>query len=390
MERLKIKNARLVLSGGILECGCLLAQDGKIVSVGQSAEPCASCAEIDAEGRYVSPGFIDMHVHGGGGHDFMDCTAEAFTGAARAHLGHGTTTLLPTTLAGDDGELEELFSVFRRARASGQCGANLPGLHLEGPYFSMEQRGAQDPRYLRVPEPAHYNRILALGGADILRWSMAPELDGAHLLGDTLKSRGILPSAAHTDATFEQIEEAMGHGFTHLTHFYSGMCGVRRVNGMRQAGAVEAGYTLDGLTVEAIGDGIHLPPPLLRMISRCIGPHRAALITDAMRAAGQDVSESTLGSLSRGVKVLVNGGVAWLADRSAFAGSVATMDRCVRTMVQKAGASLTDAVAMAASTPARIMGFKSKGIISPGMDADLVLFDGDINVSCVIVGGRAV
>jgi N-acetylglucosamine-6-phosphate deacetylase len=197
-----------------------------------------------------------------------------------------------------------------------------------------------------------------------------------------------LPAVAHTDAFFEQIEEALGQGFTHMTHLYSGMQGVRRLGGKRRAGAVDAAYTLDGLTVEAICDGIHLPGPLLRQIYRCIGPGRTALITDAMRAAGADCRESLLGSRGRGMKVLVEGGVAWLEDRSAFAGSVCTMDRAVRTMVREGRSTLVDAVAMAASTPAAIMGFHSKGRIEPGMDADMVLFDDAIRIAHVIIGGR--
>lgn len=386
-NRTCIRNAKVVLPDRIAE-GCpILLEGGRITAVGVQAAT-ADCRTIDAGGLYVSPGFVDIHVHGGGGHDFMDGTVEAFLGVAEAHLRHGTTTLLPTTLASDDDELFPLFSVFRQARAmNGKC-ANMPGMHLEGPYFSMEQRGAQDPKWIRNPAPAHYQPILEAGDGCILRWSSAPELEGAVELAAELRRRKILPSIAHTDAFFEQIETAMGQGFTHMTHLYSGMSGLRRIDGMRRAGAVESAYILDGLTVEIIVDGIHLPGPLLRQVYKNIGPARTALVTDAMRAAGVDCTQSMMGSLKKGTMVLVDGGVAWLPDRTAFAGSVATMDRVVRTMMGETGATLLDAVRMAADTPARIMGLATKGRIEPGMDADLVLFDSGIQIKGVILGGE--
>lgn len=391
MDRLVIVNGRLITPRGVVDNAGVVAEGGRITAAGGMGGLDAGGAGrvVDAGGRYIAPGFVDIHVHGGGGHDFMDGTVEAFLGAAAAHARHGTTTLVPTTLACGYGELLHTFDVFRRARAARQGGANMPGLHLEGPYFSMEQRGAQDPKYILSPSAAHARGILEAGSADILRWSMAPELEGARALASELSHRGILPSIAHTDAFFEQIEEAVEAGFTHFTHLYSGMQGVRRIGGMRRAGAVEAAYILEATTVEVIADGIHLPGPLLRMVHRCIGAGRTALITDAMRAAGTACTESTLGSRDNGLPVVVDRGVAWLPDRSAFAGSVATMDRAVRTMVREAGIPLVDAVAMATETPARIMGFGTKGRLEPGMDADIVLFDGDIHVSLAVVGGRA-
>lgn len=388
MNRLCIADGRLITPSGVIEHAGVVAEGGRIVEAGAGVKP-GGGKVIDACGRYISPGFIDLHVHGGGGHDFMDGTVGAILGAAHAHALHGTTTMLPTTLACEDAELFGFFSAFRRAKSMRSSGANLPGLHLEGPYFALSQCGAQDPDYILNPNPEHYLKILEAGGGNILRWSAAPELPGAQEFGEILKSRGILVSVAHTDAFFEQVEVAMEFGFTHMTHLYSSMQGVRRVGGFRRAGAVEAAYVLDGLTVEVIADGVHLPGPLLRQVYRNIGPGRAALVTDAMRAAGTDCSSSVLGSLKNGVPVAVEGGVAWLSDRSSFAGSVATMDCCVRTMVREGGAGLPDAVRMATATPAAIMGFKTKGAVAPGMDADLVLFDDDVNVSCVVIGGKA-
>lgn len=387
-NRLAVVNATVLTPQLSIERAGVLIEDGKIAQI-ISTGAVPDCQTIDAKGAYLAPGFVDIHVHGGGGHDFMDGTPEAFLGVAKAHARHGTTTLLPTTLACSDAELEQVFQAFQAAR---ECrdGANMPGVHLEGPYFSAEQAGAQDPRYIRNPEKDHYEGILSRWGGSILRWSAAPELPGALEFGRELTRRGILPSTAHTDAFFEQVEEAYRNGFTHLTHLYSGMSSVRRAGGIRRAGAVESAYVLDGMTAEIIADGLHLPTALLRMVYKNIGPKRAALVTDAMRAAGEDVRTSILGSLKNGQEVIVEDGVAKLPDRSALAGSVATMDRLVRTMVRQAGVPLPDAVRMATATPARIMNLKGKGALASGMDGDIVLFDENITVLLTVVGGRIV
>ena len=389
MREIIIRKANVITPARVAKQTDVLLEGSKIKAIARNIEA-PQAKTIDAAGRYLSPGFIDLHLHGGGGHDFMDGSAEAFLEAARTHATHGTTTLLPTTLASTDDELTDMFDYYQKAVAMNQDGAQMPGLHLEGPYFSMEQRGAQDPRFIRDPDPAHYEPILQRWGHLIKRWSAAPELPGSEAFARALLARNILPSVAHSDAFYEDIEIAYEQGFTHLTHFYSGMSGLRRIDGMRRPGVIESGYISDDLTVEVIADGMHLPPSLLRQVYKGIGPQRTALITDAMRAAGTDDTTSLLGSLNNGQKVLVEGGVAWLPDRTAFAGSVATMDLAVRTMVQQVGVPLMDAVRMATATPAAISGFSSKGRIAPGYDADLVLFDEQIKVSLTMVAGRIV
>ncbi len=389
MSRILLQNANIITETGILSQTDLLVEAGKIEKIIRKL-PVADAQIIDASGYYLAPGFIDLHLHGGGGHDFMDGTVEAFTAAAKTHASHGTTTLLPTTLASTDAELAEMFETYQQAVKENKAGAQMPGLHLEGPYFAMEQKGAQDPRFIRNPDPDHYGPILKQWGHLIRRWSAAPELSGSKEFAAALLEYDILPSVAHSDAFYEDIVEAQKQGFTHLTHFYSGMSGLRRIRGMRRPGVIEAGYISDDLTVEIISDGMHLPPALLRQVYKGIGVKRTALVTDAMRAAGQDVTSSLLGSLKNGQEVLVDEGVAWLPDRTAFAGSVATMDRAVRTMVQQVDVPLLDAVQMATATPADIAGFKNKGRIQPGYDADLVLFDDEIKIKLTMIGGRVV
>ncbi|HNW51551.1 MAG TPA: N-acetylglucosamine-6-phosphate deacetylase, partial [Prolixibacteraceae bacterium] len=345
---------------------------------------------IDAQNNYISPGFIDMHTHGGGGHDFMDGTLDAFMEAAKIHALHGTTAMVPTTLTAETDDLLQTFSVYSQAKKLNSEGAQFLGLHLEGPYFSMNQRGAQDPRYIRIPNRDEYETILS-HSPDIIRWSAAPELDGAMEFGRFLSEKGILAAIGHSDATSEQVAEALENGYTHLTHLYSGMSGVMRKNAFRYVGVIESAYLYDQLTVEIIADGIHLPPSLLQLIYKQLGPARIALITDSMRAAGLSTGESILGSLKDGLKVIVEDGVAKLPDRTAFAGSVATADQCVRTMVQQAGVPLLSAVQMMTSTPARICKVDGcKGTLTIGKDADVVIFDEQILVQTTMINGQIV
>lgn len=392
MSRLIIHNAKLVMEDGIVEGAALLCDKstGKIAGIVREFTPEEGDELIDAEGNYVSPGFIDIHVHGGGGHDFMDGTVEAFLGAARIHAAHGTTAMIPTTLTCTDEELLHCFKVFEEASRTSDKGARLLGLHLEGPYFAPSQSGAQDPSYLKKPLPESYMPILE-ASSHILRWSAAPELEGASGLGDELRSRGILAAVGHSDAICEEVETAFEHGYSHATHLYCAMSSVTRRNAFRRAGVVEAAYLIDDMTVEIIADGVHLPAPLLRFVYKFKGADKIALCTDSMRAAGMLDGNYLLGSLKNGRDVIVEDGVAKLPDRSAFAGSVATTDRLVRTMVAMAGVPLCDAVKMMTLTPARIMHLDGEmGSLAVGKNADLVVFDENINVKYTIISSEII
>jgi N-acetylglucosamine-6-phosphate deacetylase len=390
MERIKIINGRLITPFRIVENGTLLIEGGRIVEVGQGNIDLPGARLIDARNNYVSPGFIDMHTHGGGGHDFMDGTVEAFLEAAKTHAQYGTTSMVPTTLTAETEDLLHTFSVYRQAKEMNSDGAQFLGLHLEGPYFAMSQKGAQDPRYIRLPKREEYEEILNHTD-DVIRWSAAPELEGAMEFGRFLVRKGILPSIAHSNATSDEVAEALENGFTNLTHLYSGMSGVMRKNAFRYAGIIESAFLYDQLTVEVIADGIHLPASLLQLIYKQIGPSRIALITDSMRAAGMGSGESILGSLKDGLNVIVEDGVAKLPDRTAFAGSVATADRLIRTMVQVAGVPIVHAIQMITSTPAQICKVDHrKGTLTAGKDADVVIFDDNIQLKTTIINGHVV
>jgi len=385
-----IVNGSVITPHGILPGGSVLIKDGLIAAVSENRLGDTGAAIIDAGGHWVSPGFMDIHVHGAGGHDFMDGSVEAFLEIARVHARFGTTSMFPTTLAGSTENIIQTLNSFEQARALNDRGSELLGMHLEGPYLAMSQRGAQDPKYIRNPDPTEYLYILSTSNF-ISRWSVAPELPGAIALGRDLTSRSILPSIAHTDAIYEQVADAFQNGYSHVTHLYSAMSGVTRKNGYRFAGAVEGAFLIDDMTVEVIADGIHLPPPLLQLVYKIKGPRKIALITDAMRATGTSTRNSIIGNIHSGMEVIVEDGVSKLPDRSAFAGSVATADRLVKTMIKQAGIPLQDVVRMMTQTPAEIMRVSDrKGSIAIGKDGDIVIFDENINVQMTIINGQIV
>ncbi|MCD8170637.1 MAG: N-acetylglucosamine-6-phosphate deacetylase [Clostridiales bacterium] len=391
MEHFIFTNARIVLPDTVLDNHYVSVKDGVIESIGKGTpdrEQLNSCTMVDCGGRYLSPGFIDIHCHGGGGADFMDGHMEDILTAARAHLNHGTTGICPTTLTCSDEELFAFFESYGQARAVTEQMPHLLGIHLEGPYFSPAQAGAQPPKYLVHPRPEHYHEILRRGQGNIVRWSVAPELPGALELGDELAKRGIKASMGHSDAGFDDIVKAMEHGYGQITHFYSAMSTITRKRGRRILGLIECGYLFDQLKVEIISDGIHLPPELLRLILKCKNHGDICLVTDSMRGAGMPVGPSLLGSRKNGVPVIIEGGIANMPDFTSFAGSVATTDRLVRVMVQEAGLPVWEAVKMASLNPASFLGIQETyGSIEPGKSADLLIFDDDIRISSVYVSG---
>lgn len=390
MQTLKIYNGKVVTPYRIIPNGSVLITGETITAVSEGNIVVADAVEIDAKGKYIAPGFIDIHVHGGGGHDFMDGTETAFLKIAETHVKYGTTAMLPTTLTSEKEGLLETLTIYEQAHKKNRNGSQFLGMHLEGPYFALSQRGAQDPRYIRPPDPDEYQEIIA-HSSSIRRWSAAPELKGAITFGQYLRSKSILAAVAHTDAIYEDVVEAFDNGYTLATHLYSAMSGVTRRNAFRFAGVIESAFLIDEMDVEIIADGVHLPAPLLKLVYKIKGADRTALITDSMRAAGMPPGKSILGNLKTGLPVIIEDDVAKLPDRSSFAGSVATTDRLVRNMLFLADVPMTDAVRMMTSTPARILGISDrKGSLAKGKDADIVIFDDQVNIETTIIKGRVV
>lgn len=373
----RITNGKVLVGDAFLEQD--LYFEGKtILSIGGNL---SYDNTIDADGSYVTAGFIDLHCHGGGGADFTDGDPEGVRTATLTHLRHGTTTLFPTLLSADLSTLEKALSAVLKA---GEDLPSLGGIHLEGPYFSPNQTGAQNAEALRNPDPKEYLPIL--NKYPISRWDYAPEMDEDHTFLNSLLSAGVVAAAAHTDATCDQMEAAAKRGCKLITHLYSCTSTIRRENGYRIPGVTEAAYLVEDIDAELIADGSHLPHSLLRLAYKQKGPDRLALVTDGMRAAGTDLEgPCEIG----GVSCIIEHGVAKLPDRSAFAGSVATADRLIRTCVA-AGISLADSVKMLTVTPARIMGLATKGKLTPGADADIVIFNENIEMQTVILQGEKV
>ena len=320
----------------------------------------------------------------------MDGDADAFYHATAAHLAHGTTSVMPTLLSADTEGLTRAIKGYKDALTDPRIKANLIGIHIEGPYISPKQAGAQKPENIRKFDPAEYTAITWFAEGNIRRWSVAPEVEGAADFAAFAAEQGITLSIAHSDADIDTVRAAFDLGYRHITHFYSCVSTITRRNGYRVPGILEAGYLMDGMDVEIIADGSHIPPSLLEYVMKFKDSDRIALITDAMRAAGQNVSESFLGSALDALPVIVEDGVAKLTDRTAFAGSVATADMLLKTML-KIDTPLPVAVKMLTINPIRMMKLDvNKGLLLPGWDADICIIDDNIDVRTVLVGGEIV
>ncbi len=389
MNSFVIDNVNAILEDGIREDAAVRIEDGVIAAIGDAGS--FGDAAVDGEGLYLSPGFVDLHVHGGGGADFMDADPAACRTAIRAHMKHGTTTIVPTTLCAEDEELARVFDSVIEVKYSEEAKGlpRIPGIHLEGPFVNPAEAGAQDPEYIKNPSRGEWEKIIAAAKGELLIWTVAPELEDADRMCRELRPGGIIFSAGHSRATYDEAIRAYDSGFTMATHIYSSMSTITRVRGERIPGLLEASLLRDDVTCEVIADGRHLPEPLLRTIVRMKGTDRIVLVTDAMRAAGMPDGEYLLGSGKRGRRVLVFDGIAHMPDGISFAGSVATADRLVRVMTKVAGVPLFDAVKMMTKNPAREIGLSDRrGVIKEGFDADLVLFDGDISIRSVFIGGE--
>ncbi len=370
--------------------GAVLIRGDRIerVYVGDNYEVPHYDMRIDARGLYVSPGFFDTHTHGAGGYDVSDGKRESFLGMGMWKKRMGVTTFLPTTIALPFDKVEEIVETFKEVKSAYRRERlpYMPGLHLEGPFFSQAQRGAQPPEYIYPPTP-YMIRYLIQNAPFISQISMAPEVDGVLSLGFELSRRGVVVSIGHSDATFLKVMEAIEAGFSLVTHIYSGCSTVRRIDLFRVGGVVEAGLLLEALSVEVIGDGKHLPPSLLQLIFKNKGISRVVGITDSISATGLGEGEYRLG----GKPIVVEDGVAKLKDRTAFAGSVAWTNQIVKNFRDLVGLSLEDAVKPLTVVPARLFGlYPERGVIREGSFADLTLFNDDIEVFYTIREGEII
>ena len=378
----QIINAKILTPQGWLKDGSVIIRDNKILEVTNCDLAVVGAELIDAKGMYVVPGGVEIHAHGGGGGDFMEGTEEAFTTAINAHMKHGTTSIFPTLSSSTIPMIEAAAETCTKMMQD----PNSPvlGLHLEGHYFNLKMAGGQLPENIKNPDPNEYIPLVEKWDC-IKRWDAAPELPGAMQFAKYITGKGILASVGHTQAEYEDIRVAWESGYTHATHFYNAMPGFHKRREYKYEGTVESIYLIDDFTVEVVADGIHVPPTILRMVYKIKGVERTCVITDALACAASD------SQVAFDPRVIIEDGVCKLSDRSALAGSVATMDRLIRTLVQKAEIPLEDAIRMASETPAKIMNvYDRKGSLQRGKDADLMILDDKLDIRGVWAMGKLV
>lgn len=379
----QIYNGHVLTPEGWINGGSVIIEGNRIKEVSKSSRQLDGMDKtIDAHGMNVVPGGIDLHCHGGGGCDFQECTREAFETVARTHLKHGTTAIYATLSSSPIDMMERACTTCDELMR--ESGSTIMGMHMEGPYLNPSKAGAQMPEVIRIPDPNEYRHIVE--DFDCMRrWDTAPELPGAAEMGRYITSKGIVAAIAHTAAEYRHVKAAWDAGYTLATHFYNAMPGFHNVREFKHAGTVESVYLLEDMAVEVIADGIHVPSTLLNLVYHMKGVERTALCTDALAVTDSD-SEHAFDP-----RVIIEDGVCKLSDRSALAGSIATMDRLIKTMVRVVDVPLQDAMRMASETPARIMGiYDRKGSIQRGKDADILLLDSDINLRGVFSMGEFV
>ena len=376
---MQIKSDKIIVGESLFD-GYVYVENGKIAEISAVDRPADE--RYDFTGKYVSAGFIDMHTHGAGGHAFMNSEVSDVIEGCNYHLAHGTTSIVPTISAGAFETMKKAVVNIDKAKKSGKAKGNILGAHLEGPYLSAKQCGAQCPAFITPPNKADYESLLEAYGDSVIRWTYAPENDKDGEFCRYLTERGVIASAGHTDAKYADMAVAIDNGCNLITHLYSCTSTVTRDHGFRSLGVIESAYLRDELCVEIIADGKHLPCELIKMIIKIKGTDRVALITDSLEIAGTDVKEGVMS----GTEFIVEDGVCKLKDRSAFAGSVATADVLVRTLVYGCGVSVPTAVKMLTEVPAKILGI-NKGALAAGKDGDIIVFDDEISVSDVFFGG---
>jgi N-acetylglucosamine-6-phosphate deacetylase len=391
----RLINGTLVLPDRLVADGAVQVRDGRIAAVGPAAGlPRWSGPVADAGGAYIAPGYIDMHVHGGDGADFMDGTAEAFETAVRAHTRHGTTGIVPTTTVARH---EQTLTFLRLARRFRQVGAapgraRVLGAHFYGPYFAEDKVGCHPRTTARPPTPAEYEQYLEFADT-ILVATCAAELPGAVEFYKAAAARGVRLNAGHSNATWTEMEAAYRHGVRHVDHFYCAMSSVPslrvRCGTPMQASMAEFVLAHADMTTEVIADGRHLSPELLRFVLQMKGADGTALVTDCNRALDRPEGRYMFGNLEDGEPFIHEGGVGWAADGKSLASSVRGMDFMVRHMVQAVGVEIPTAVRMATRTPARILGLeRDYGTLEVGKAADILLLDKELVPQAVVVAGR--
>ena len=373
----QIINGKILTANGWLEGGSIILCDSKILEIANSDLPRVGATIVDVKGDYILPGFVAMNIHGGGGKAYKEGTRDAFEIATQVHLKHGATTIFPTIYTAKTEKINNSVKVCDELIKEGKT--VVKGIHIAGPYFNPHMvksfPGAKDP------DKEEYTQILASTNC-IKRWDISPELPGAYEMAKVLKWKNIVAAITHTQAEFEVVRDAYEAGFTHVSQLYNAMPGFHKRGEYKYEGTVESVFLMDDMSVEVTADGKHLPGTILRLVYKLKGVEMMSLVTNALKYAAYD------GEVEPDSNFIIEDGVCKLKDHSSLAGSIATMDRCVRVAVE-AGIPLEDAVRMASATPAKVMGcFDRVGSLEEGKDADVVLMNKDLEVTGVWSSGE--
>lgn len=377
----QIINGKIFTPQGWIEDGSVLIRDHQILEVTNCDLALIGAKLVDARGMFIVPGYVCMHAHGGGGHDFTECTEDAFRKAVKAHQQHGATSIFPTLSSSSFEDIRKAVAVCEKLMT--EKDSPVLGLHLEGPYLTPKRASDLFGNKLCEPRAEEYTSLIESTHC-IKRWDASPELPGALDFARYLKSKGILAAISHTEAEYQLVKDAYEAGFTHAAHFYNGMPGFHKCREYKYEGTVESVYLVDDMTIELIADGRHLPPTILQLAYKVKGTEKTCLVTDALAYAATDLEKVDDANL------IIEDGVCKTKDHEHLAGSIATMDKLVQNMV-KAGVQVENALRMASETPARLMNvYDRKGSLEKDKDADVLILDEHFNVRAAWTMGKLI
>ena len=380
-----IRGGAAITERGIVDDAVIVVEKGRIADIGsgKSSSFSPSAHIVDATGCWLVPGFIDLHLHGGNGSNLATNDASEVLKITRFLASCGTTSFLATLSTGPVERIIESISVVRELIGSQYDGAEIVGIHLEGPYISRERKGAMNPKYIRRPSIDETDRAIDLAAGSIRMVTLAPELEGSLELIRHLADQGIVVSIGHSNATYDEAMVGIDAGITHATHTYNAMSGLHH----RESGVVGAVLTSESVTCQLIADLVHVSPAAAQVLIRCKGPSKVAVITDNGFAAGLP---DGIYSQTDGRSIFKDNGSCTL-ENGTLAGSVSLMNQNVRNMVSVLGISLPEAIEMASLTPARVARVdQRKGSLRVGKDADIVIMDDEFEVNQTYVKGRLV